>query len=134
MKFGDYVETHELEPLSFDEARALVALLGGAQGMPPVSPAAGMRPMRHQDTPLQTLFASLPPNQRQAFVATMNHAWPKPQRNGRARPVDVNGFWTSIATWDDAWAAALSSASHAGETSISIAMRKAKGVSRVDKR
>ena len=57
----NYVEARELEPLSFAEAKAMVLMLGGAHAMRPMSPGVGMKPMRHQVTPLQILFASLPP-------------------------------------------------------------------------
>ena len=55
------IEARELEPLSFAEAKAMVLMLGGAHAMRPMSPGVGMKPMRHQVTPLQILFASLPP-------------------------------------------------------------------------
>lgn len=105
MRGGDhYVEVRPLEPLSFDEAKALVVLLGGAWAMPPMSPGVGMMPMRHQVTPLQTLFASLPPPQRQAFLECMDRVWPRNKRGHTHKEWATN--------WDEAWAASLSAASH----------------------
>lgn len=125
------VEVRELEPLTFEEAKAMVILLGGVEKPEPIySPGIGLA--GRFATPLARLFASLPPRQRQAFRVTMDGVWPRPQRNQK-KPHGIHGgqqWWDghAIDDWNDAWAAAFAAASRERETVMAEALIKAKGL------
>jgi hypothetical protein len=91
-----------IEPLSLEQARALVQLCG-------VPNTGYVRAEQH--AALHQVYATMSPIQRSMFIATMDHAWPRPQRSTRNRPVCVSGFPTQIKNWEDAWAVSIHRAS-----------------------
>lgn len=99
-----------LEPLSLNEARALVELLydPGLSGKTLYS--AG-----NPANPLHVMLAELPEPQRRAITTALDYTWPKPQRH-RDFPVDISGGRMygnkqGHDAWKEAWARAIQSGS-----------------------